>query len=130
MGLVESDTAPFTNPMESKDTLKEYCRVLQAQVNTIEVHCSNPGYHGAVYCQHYEALTVSNCYNTKKKLDIVDDTAIKRMKSEAMKSSTGAYLRYLFLIMADGRYMPVNKFLHEVFLAEKQQYPRNATCCP
>ena len=50
---------------------------------------------------------------------------VKRMKLEALKSSTGAYLGCLFLIMADGRYKPVKKFLHKAFLAEKQQYPRN-----
>ena len=27
------------------------------------------------------------------------------------------------MIMADKRYAPVKKFLHEAFLAEKQQYP-------
>ena len=59
------------------------------------------------------------------KLDAVDDAEIKKMKSEALKSSTGAYLGCLFLVMADGRYKSVKKFLHEAFLTEKQQYPRN-----
>ena len=43
------------------------------------------------------------------------------MKSEVLKTSTGAYLGCLFLMMANGRYTPVKKFLHESFLAEKQQ---------
>ena len=130
MGLVENDVAMFTMPMESNDTLDDYYGVFKAQVDTIKAHGNNPGYHGVVYHEHYKVITVSKGYDTKEKLDAVEDVDIKRMKSEAMKSSTGAYLRYLFLIMADGRYMPVNMFLHEVFLAEKQQYPRNATCCP
>jgi hypothetical protein len=41
------------------------------------------------------------------------------MKSKALKSSAGAYLGCLFLMMADERYKLVNKFLHEAFLAEK-----------
>ena len=53
------------------------------------------------------------------------NTDTKKMKSEALKSSTGAYLGCLFLMMADERYTPVKKFLHETFLAEKQQYSRN-----
>ena len=53
------------------------------------------------------------------------ESELKNMKSEAPKSSAGAYLGYLFLMMADGRYKPVKKFLHMAFLVEKQQYPRN-----
>ena len=37
----------------------------------------------------------------------------------------GTYLGCLFLMMADKRYKPVKKFLHEGFLAEKQQYPQD-----
>ena len=66
MGLVESDAALFTNPMESKDTLYKYYRVFKAQVNTIEAHDSNLGYQGVVYCEHYEALTISKGYDTKE----------------------------------------------------------------
>ena len=123
MELVKSDTALFTNPMDSKDTLDEYYQVSKAQVDTIEAHVGNPGYQGAVYCEHYEALTVSKGYNTKENLDVVDGAELKKMKSEALKLSAGAYLGCLFLVMADGRYKPVKKFLHEAFLAEKQQYP-------
>ena len=35
----------------------------------------------------------------------------------------GACLGCLFLMMSDEPYKPVKKFLHEGFLAEKQQYP-------
>ena len=125
MGLVENDVAMFTMPMESNDTLDDYYGVFKAQVDTIKAHGNNPGYHGVVYHEHYKVITVSKGYDTKEKLDAVEDVDIKRMKSEAMKSSTGAYLGCLFLIMADGRYTPVNKFLHEAFLAEKEQYPRS-----
>ena len=47
------------------------------------------------------------------------------MKTAALKSAKGAYLGCLFLMMANERYKPVKKFLHEGFLAEKQQYPRD-----
>ena len=92
MGLVKSDLALFTNPMDSNDTLDKYYRVFKAQVNTIEAHGGNPGYHGVVYCEHYEALTIGKDYDSKEKLDAVEDAEIKKMKSEALKSSTGAYL--------------------------------------
>ena len=125
VGLIESNTALFTNQMESKDTLDEYYRVFKGQVDTIKVHGGNPGYHGAVYCKHYEALKIRKGYNTKEKLDAVGNAEIKRMKPEALKLSTGAYLGCLFLMTADGRYKPVKKFLRKAFLAEKQQYPLN-----
>ena len=91
MGLVESDAALFTNPMESKDTLNEYYYVLKVQVDTIEAHVGNPGYHNVVYREHYEALTISKGYDTKEKLDVVGDTEVNKLKLEALKTSTGAY---------------------------------------
>ena len=48
---------------------------------------------------------------------------VKKMKSEALKTSTGANLGCLFLMMANIRYKPVKKFLHEAFCAKKQQHP-------
>ena len=83
MGLVESITVPFTNPMESNDTLDGYYCVFKAQVDTIETHNGNPGYHGAVYQEHYKALTISKGYYTKdkEKLDAVEDAEVKNMKS-------------------------------------------------
>ena len=59
MGLSKSDAVMFTMPMESKDTLDKYYSVFKAQVDMIKAHGSNPGYHGAVYREHYDAITVS-----------------------------------------------------------------------
>ena len=50
----------------------------------------------------------------------VKDADIRKMKSEVLKTSVGAYLGCLFLVMANKRYKPVKQFLHEDFLAEKQ----------
>ena len=83
MDLVKSGAALFTNPMEPKVTLDKYYRVFKAQVDTIEAHGGNPGYHGAVYREHYEALTRSKGYNNKEKLDTVGNAYINKMKSEA-----------------------------------------------
>ena len=58
-------------------------------------------------------------------LDAVGDAGIKKIKSEAPKTSAGAYLVYLFLMMADEQYKPVKTFLHGAFFAEKQQYPHD-----
>ena len=103
MGSVESDAALFTTTMDSKDTLDKYYRVFKAQIDTIEAHGGNIGYHGAVYCEHYDALTLSKGYDMKEKLDVVNKTELKKLKSEALKSSAGAYLACMFLMMADGR---------------------------
>ena len=47
------------------------------------------------------------------------------MKAKALKSIAGAYLGCLFLMMTNKRYKSVKEFLHQAFLAEKQQYPHN-----
>ena len=125
MGLVESNMVLYTTTMNGADTLDKYYRIFKAQVDTIEAHGGNPGHHGAVYCKHYKAIMVSKGYNTKEKLDILDNAEIKNVKSMAPKTSTEVYLGCLSLMMADGRYKLVNKFLHEVFLVEKQQYLRD-----
>ena len=39
------------------------------------------------------------------------------------KTVEGTYLGCLFCMIADEQYTPVKKFLHEGFLAEKEQYP-------
>ena len=75
--------------------------MFKAQVNTIEPHGGNPGYHGTVYRKHYKALMVSKGYDTKEKLDAVDKSELKKIKPKALKSSAGAYLGCLFLMMAD-----------------------------
>ena len=63
---------------------------------------------------------MSKGYNTVEKLAAVGDAKRKKMKAEALKSSAGAYLGCLFLMMADERYRPVKEFLHQAFLVEKQ----------
>ena len=98
--------------MDLKDTLDEYYRVFKAQVDIVEAHGGNPGYHGAVYREHYEALTASKGCDTKEKLDSVDETELNKMKSVALKSSAGAYLGCVFLVMAGRRYNRVKKVLH------------------
>ena len=107
MGLFERDMALCITPMKTKHTLDNYYCVFKAQVDTSKAHGSNPGYHGAVYCDHYETLTVGKGYNTKVKLDAVGDTEEKKMRAKALKSSAGAYLRCLFLMMANKMYKPV-----------------------
>ena len=68
MGLVESNAALFTTPVESKVTYDEYYHVFKVQLDTIEAHGGNPVYHDAVYHEHYEAVTVSKGYDTKEKV--------------------------------------------------------------
>ena len=92
MGLVKSNMALFTTPMETKDTLNKHYRVFKAQVDTIKAYGGNPGYHDAIYCEHYNVLTKNRRHNTKAKLDAVEDAEVKTMKAEALKSSAGAYL--------------------------------------
>ena len=88
--MVESNAALLTTTMDTKDTLDEYYRVFKAQIDTFEAHGGNPGYHGAVYREHYDALVLSKGFDTNEKLDAGDENEIKKLKSEALKSSAGA----------------------------------------
>ena len=61
-------------------------------------------------------------YNTAEKLAAVGDAEKEKDKKEALKSSAGTYLEYLFLMMTDKRYKPAKEFLHQASLANNQQY--------
>ena len=56
MTIVESDVEIFTIQQDSGETLDEYCKVFKAQVDTIDVHGGNAGYHLVVYAIHLAAL--------------------------------------------------------------------------
>ena len=74
--------------------------------------------------EHLDAYMLKKGFDIPKNQKTVKDKD-KRTKEEALKTRQGAYLACLFLKMAAKRYAPVKKFLHEGFLAEKQQYPHN-----
>ena len=78
--------------------------------------------------KHYEVIMISKGYDTKGKLDAVDNADIKTMRLEALKSSTGAYIGCLFLKMANGRYKPVKKIY--IRLSLRKNNNTRATCCP
>ena len=125
MVLVESDAAFYTAIMKGSNTLNRYYRVFKAHIDTIEAHDGNPGYHSALVQEHMEANMVDKRFDTPTKQKNLKGNDLKMTKTEALKSSKGAYLGYLFLMMADDRYEPVNMFLHEGFLADRHQYPRD-----
>ena len=55
MDLVESNAALYTPIMKGNTTPNEYNRVFKAQIDTIEVHDGNPGYHLSLAQEHTEA---------------------------------------------------------------------------
>ena len=57
---------------------------------------AKPGYHGALYQEHYDAYVKSKGYTTEEKLADVANTELKKMRAKAPKTSVWTYLRYLF----------------------------------
>ena len=125
MTIVESDVELYTTVQEKDQDLDDYYKVFRAQVDTIDAHGGNAGYHPVVYQLHLAAL--------RKKKEISDDaweTASqddkKAVTAEALKTSKQAYLACLFLLMADDeRYSDVKATLDDNYLLGKQEYPQD-----
>ena len=97
--------------------------MFKAQINTIETCGSNPGYHDALYQEHYTAYVKSMGYTTEETMAAVADVDLKKMRAEALKSRSGAYVGCLFLMMTNKRYKSARKFLHKALLAK--EYPQD-----
>ena len=56
MTIVESDVKLFTNYQAPGESLDEYYKVFKAQVDTIDAHGGNAGFHPVVYALHLSSL--------------------------------------------------------------------------
>ena len=96
MSLMESDTVLYTTIMKGSNMLDEYYRVFKAQVDTIKAHGGNSGYQLALTQEHMEVYIVKKGFDTPKKQKSVKGN-LKKMKTDTLKSSKGAYPK-LFLV--------------------------------
>ena len=109
----------FTIVQEPGQDLDDYYKVFKAQVDTIDAHGGNAGHHPVVYMLHLAALLKvkeisSNVYK------VMDTEGQKPLQAEAMKTSKGAYLACLFLLMAEeDRYGRVKATLDDNYLLGK-----------
>ena len=125
MTTVESDVELFTIVQEQGQDLDDYYKVFKAQVDTIDAHGGNAGYHPVVYMLHLAAL-IKIKKITNDAYQAMTRELQKPLEAEAMKSSKGAYLACLFLLMADeDRYGRVKVALDDNYLLEKQEYPQD-----
>ena len=125
MTTVESDVELFTIVQEPGQDLDDYYKVFKAQVDTIDAHGGNAGYHPVVYMLHLAALLkikeISNDEYQEMKKELQ-----KPLEDKSMKSSKQAYLACLFLLMADEeRYGGVKATLDDNYLLGKQEYPQD-----
>ena len=77
MTTVESDVELFTIVQEPGQDLDNYYKVFKAQVDTINAHGGNAGYHPVVYMLHLAALL-----KAKK----ITNEAFQAMEKELQKS--------------------------------------------
>ena len=72
---VENNAALYTTIMMGLNTLNEYYRVFKTQIDAIEAHDGNPGYHLVLAQEHLEA------YMENKELDTRETTECERRGS-------------------------------------------------
>ena len=125
MTITESNVELFTILQGSGDSLDEYYKVFKAQVDTIDAHGGNAGYHPVVYALHLTALLEKKS-TAKEAYDAMGETDKKAIQSKAIKSAKEAYLACLFILVADNeRYGGVKTALEDNYLLGKQEYPQD-----
>ena len=126
MTLVESNVELYTIFHGSGESLDEYYKVFKAQVDTIEAHGGNAGYHPVVYVLHLAAFLDKKGI-AKEVYGGMEETEKKVIQSKAVKSAKGeAYLACLFILMADEeRYGGVKTALGDNYLLGQQEYPQD-----
>ena len=80
--------------------LDDYYKIFKAQVDTIDAHGGNAGYHPVVFALHLSAL-IKKRKMTREAYDAAMADSKMIMQGKAMKSAKEAYLACLFLTMAD-----------------------------
>ena len=85
MTLVQSDVELFTTTQDPNQHLDEYYKVLKAQVNTIDAHGGNAGYHTVEYKLHLTALLKKDSIDEQTRSDKTIDE--KRVKEKAANTS-------------------------------------------
>ena len=71
MAIVESNVELYTIHQGSGESLDEYNKVFKAQVDTIDAHGGNAGYHPTIYTAHKEA-TLWKKGMTREEYDALD----------------------------------------------------------
>ena len=128
MTIVESDVELFTITQEANQTLDDYYKIFKAQVDTIDAHGGNAGHHPVVFQLHLAALLKKGGKTNDDyvAMSTSDQAGRALLQTEALKTSKGAYLACLFLLMADERrFGGVKATLGDNFLLGKQEYPQD-----
>ena len=117
MTIVESDVELFTTVQAPDQDLNDYYKVFKAQVDTIDTHGGNAGYHLVIYELHLAALLKTKEKSRDKYQAMgADDWAV--IQVEVAKSSKQAYLACLFLLMTNNDlYSAVKATLDKIYLS-------------
>ena len=125
MAIVESDLELYTIAQDPGESLDEYYKVFLAQVDTIDAHGGNAGYHPVIYTAHMET-TLQKKGKTRDEYDAMDEESRTAIQSEVIKAAKEAYLACLFIQLADDkRYGDVKRALADNYLLGKQEYPQD-----
>ena len=122
MTIVESNIELFTITQEPGQTLDDYYKVVKTQVDMIDAHDGNAGNHSFVYQLHLAALLKEKVKPNDDYIYMLarDPKGRAAIQTAALKSSKGAYLACLFLLIADEeRYGAINATLDDNYLLGK-----------
>ena len=119
MTIVESDVELYTIGQDPGESLDEYYKVFLAQVETIDAHGGNAGYHPVVFALHL-TTTLQKKETTREAYDAMDEDGRADIQSKTMKMAKETYLSCFFILMADKeRYGGVETALRDNFLLGK-----------
>ena len=119
MAIVASDMTLYTTFMSKAEMPVAFCRTFQANVDTIDTHGGCAGRHPKFLKEHVARLM------SERGLDDDSDTdKLKKVLSDAERSSCDKYLACLFILVADGgRYQGLKRALDNQYLMDKDAYP-------
>ena len=86
---MESNVELFTIHQAQGESLDKYYKVFKAQVDTIDVHGGNAGYHPVVFALHLRAI-LQKKEMTREAYDAMDEDGRKAIQSEVMKTAKEA----------------------------------------
>ena len=125
MTIVESNVELYLIGQDPGESLDEYYKFFLAQVDTIDAHGGNAGYHSTIYTAPKEA-TLQKKGKTREEYDAMDEESREAIQREVIKAAKEAYLACLFILLADDRrYGDVKRALADNYLLGKQEYPQD-----
>ena len=99
MALVKCAVELFTITQKPSEFIDDYCKIFIAKNYPIDAHSGQAGRHEMLYSEtHTQIMTAQNVDETGM---ITNAARRSKIEAEALKSSSEAFLAFLFILVAD-----------------------------